>query len=595
MEFSALVDSRWLPEDQALRPQFNLFETLTDSNRVAGHKTIKVKSLEYVKPLQAKPEETDYHFDFNARKGFFRLALVAPESGFGHDEYAGLMTRTLTSNLKLKKSKQQSIPNTPYTPGLGGISLSYRASTTLYPSRPVNTAPATAEKIFHLHPFGTETVFPPSTDSACYFLPRYEHEGSLFLGLSGQNIAGPLNLLFHLSKDRAQVTTEGRPGLDWFYLADNRWHPLLPHQILADSTDSFLAPGIVKLNIPAEISKGNSVMPGDFYWLRVSVSRGARDFPSCFSISPHAIRVSYNNRALQVINPETESLSKWSPVIPIPGIASIKPAYPAFGGRDAESDKHFRMRIGERLRHKNRASMPWDFEQLILEHFPDIKKVKCFNSMSSTEDRIKPGQVLIVVVPYTGRLSDKACVHELFDGRKLEEIKTFIKQRCSEFAQIEVRNPQYEQVQVRCAAKFVDTLSQGEYIKQLNQDISDYICPWKSPGYQVQFGWSIRLQDIESHILQLDYVESVTDFSMLHISVDNDGNYQLLDTANETLHPQAVIRPRYPWSLAVPMERHYIKSRPDTKFIKAEITGVDELAVGSTFIIVGSSENGETK
>ena len=112
---------------------------------------------------------------------------------------------------------------------------------------------------------------------------------------------------------------------------------------------------------------------------------------------------------------------------------------------------------------------------------------------------------------------------------------------------------------------------------------------------QVQFGWSIRQQDIESYILQLDYVESVTDFSMLHITIDKDGNYRLLDTANEELNPKAVIRPRYPWSLAVPMEQHYIKSRPDTKFIKAEITGVDELAVGSTFIIVGSSENGETK
>ena len=593
--FSALVDGRWLPEDASLRKRFNLFETHTESNRVGAHKAIKIKSLEYVKPIQAKVAESDYRFDLKTRKGFFRLSLVAPESGFGHGEYGGLMTRTLTANVKLKKSKQESIPNAPYTPGLNGISLSYRASTTLYPSRAANSVSASAEKIFHLHPFGTEIVYPPSPQRACYLLPRYEHEGNLFLGLSGENVAGPLNLLFHLSKDQAQATSWERPDFDWFYLAHNRWCELKPHQILADSTHGFLASGVVKLNIPAEISKGNSVMPGDYYWLRVSVRQGASAFPSCYSIWPHAIKVSHKTKEKQVIDADVEPLTKWSPVVPIPGVASIKPAYPAFGGRQAESDKQLRLRISERLRHKNRASMPWDYEQLILEHFPKIIKVKCFNSMSSTEDRIKPGQVLIVVVPDTGPVSGKRCVGELIDSRNLEKIKIFVENRCSAFAQIEVRNPQYEQVQVRCAVKFINILRQGEYIKKLNQDISDYICPWKPGGHTVQFGWSIRQQDIESHILELDYVESVTDFSMLHITVDNNRDYGLLDTANEAQHPKAVIEPQYPWSLAIPMEQHYIKSRPDSEFIKAEITGVDELAIGSTFIIVGSSENGETE
>ena len=595
VSFSALVDSRWMPEDTAIRPRVSLFETRLDSNRVAAQKEIEVEPLDYVKPIEAGVAEADYRYDLKARKGYFRLSLVAPETGFGHGEYGGLLTKSLTANLKLKITKQKPMPNAPYTPTLNGISLSYRASTTVYPARVGISASAASEKIFHLHPFGVETVFPPPPASKCYLLPQYAHEGNLFLGLSGKSISGSLSLLFHLAKDRVQATTEKSKTFDWFYLAANRWRKFPPNSILSDSTHGFLAPGIVTLNIPPEISKDNSVMPGDYYWLRVSVRCGADEFPSCYSIRPHAIKVSRSNEGQQAVEPDPASLTKWASVIPIPGIISIKSAYPAFDGRSAESDKHLRLRISERLRHKNRASMPWDYEQLILERFPEIIKVKCFNSMSSTEDLIKPGQVLIVVVPGAGLQSGTSCAHEMIDSRKLDEIRTFVKQRCSEFAQIEVRNPQYELAQVRCTVKFVDAAREGDYVKRLNQDISDYICPWKSGGYGVRFGWSIRQQDIESHIGELGYVEMVTNFSMLHITVANDGKYSLLDTANETLNPKAVIKPRYPWSLALPVEQHFIETMQVSKSIEAEITGIDELAVGGTFIIVGSSENGETK
>ena len=600
VSFSALVDSRWLPEGTALRPRFSLFETRVDSNRVDAHKEIKIEPIEYVKPIEASVAEADYRYDLKSRKGYFRLSLVAPETGFGHGEYGGLLTRGLTANLKLKITKQKPMPNVPYTPTLNGIALSYRASTTINPARVVIPASSAGAKIFHLHPFGVETVFPPTPASKCYLLPQYKHEGNLFLGLSGKSITGPLSLLFHLSKDRAQAASGKNNTFDWFYLAANRWCDFPLNSILSDSTHGFLAPGIVTLNIPAEISKGNSVMPGDYYWLRVSVNRGAAAFPSCYSIRPHALKVTRSSEGEQAVEPDPAILTKWSPVTPIPGLDSIKQAYPAFGGRSAESDKHLRRRISERLRHKNRASMPWDYEQMILERFPEIIKVKCFNSMSSTEDRIKPGQVLIVVVPGAGLQSGASCAHEMIDSRKLDQIRTYVKKRCSEFAQIEVRNPQYELVQVRCTVKFDDVAREGDYVKRLNQDISDYICPWKSGGYRTRFGWSIRQQDIESYIFELGYVEMVTNFSMLHITVDKNDDYSLLDTVNEKLkskaklNPKAVIKPCYPWSLALPVEKHFIETTQDSESIEAEITGIDELAVGGTFIIVGSSENGET-
>jgi len=55
----------------------------------------------------------------------------------------------------------------------------------------------------------------------------------------------------------------------------------------------------------------------------------------------------------------------------------------------------------------------------------------------------------------------------------------------------------------------------------------------------------------------------------------------------------AVIRPRYPWSLAIPAKKHFIEMQQVARSVKAEITGVNELAVGGTFIISGSSEYGQ--
>jgi hypothetical protein len=42
------------------------------------------------------------------------------------------------------------------------------------------------------------------------------------------------------------------------------------------------------------------------------------------------------------------------------------------------------------------------------------------------------------------------------------------------------------------------------------------------------------------------------------------------------------------------MESHFIEIKHEARSIKAEVTGIDELEVGATFII-GSSEYGEEK
>ena len=204
----------------------------------------------------------------------------------------------------------------------------------------------------------------------------------------------------------------------------------------------------------------------------------------------------------------------------------------------------------------------------------------------------KPGRVLVVVVPQVDDAGAETCRRARVDARKLEEIKDYLNQLSPQFVEPEVINPVYEQIQVRCTVRFADPLSEGVNLNRLNRQISDYLCPWKAPGYQARFGWSIRQRDLESFILGLDYIDFVTDFSMLHVTVDREGKYRLDDTARDDLSREAEIGPYYPWSLAIPMRHHALKTTRETRSVEANITGVDELEVGATFII-GSSEYGE--
>lgn len=589
--FTALSDNSWQPYKAIDKPSFNLFEPEEESSRPAANKVIRINVVNHSKPIDAALSEEEYHYGTKAGSGFFRLSLIDPDTAFGHAEYPETLTKVLSANAKLKKIKLAT-PNPPYTPLLNRISLDYKASSRVDPTIRRDDKNLLTEKIIHMHPFGVETVYPSASPKPCYFLPQYTYEGNLFIGISATEIASNLTLFFHMSEESNQESTAATPTVSWFYLAANNWKPLSIEHVLSDATNGFLSSGAITLNIPNDINSDNSVMPGGCFWLRVSCMQGASSFSNCHAVQTNALKVTKKMRA-DIGHQQLPENIKWSSIYPIAGISGICQVGELFGGRPKESDIELKTRISERLRHKNRAQLPWDYERLILKQFPEIKKVKCFSSISSTEEKIKPGDVLIVVVPHASSSIDETCAKVIVNPDKLNQIKSYVKNLSSPFAKIEVRNPVYEQVQVRCTVKFANGLSDGVSINRLNQDISDYICPWKKTGYKSRFGWSIRQRNLESYIRSLNYVEFITNFSMLHITIDSTGDYSLFDTAKNMKNGDAVIRPRYPWSLAIPAKKHFIEMQQVARSVKAEITGVNELAVGGTFIISGSSEYGQ--
>ena len=598
---AVLRDGRWLPKNTDMQSTQLLFDSDVDG-RLNGNQTLHVDVLAHFKPLNPAMSAEDYRFDTKAGNGFFKFTFVGPQGAFGHSAYPTLLAKALSMNVKLKKFKQVPLPNVPYTPLINQIAMDYTAKSGIdFSAEPSEVADSSRDQLFHIHPYGVESIALAGKERFHTLLPGQIDYGNLFIGLSARRLAGVLTLFFQMAADSTRDASAEQPKISWYYLSANRWRRLDAERVIADTTEGFLSSGIVTLDLPEDISRDNSIMPNANYWLRICASNKLRSFSTLYTVRAQALKVSslYRDGVQHSASIPAGTIQK--PAVSIPGMAKIQQLEASFGGRARETPEQLTTRISERLRHKNRASTPWDYERLVLERFPDIHKVKCLPGLVSGEDsNPRPGHVMIVVLPRLREGSVGGSFTPMANSTELYRIREYLQKLSPPFAKLTVRNPLYERIQVRCTVKFARDAQAGYDVRRLNQDLVAYLSPWHETGYQASFGWTIRREDIESYIRSLDYVDFVTNFSMLHIVRDDAGHYSLGDTARDKMDSEKnqgrglfeVIRPKYPWSLAVPTHSHFIETIPVIRSIKAEPTGIDELELGNTFIINAGTRHG---
>ncbi|MFZ6720348.1 baseplate J/gp47 family protein [Undibacterium sp. Ji49W] len=566
----------------------------SQSSQLAPDSVLSYQSaLQFYKPLPYNTSDAalqNFSYTPATMAGLFKLTLEAPEGAFGHQEYPMLLAQILTDNARQKRaSLAQALPNPPYTPQISSIVLNYKAHSTIRfeQSRLVEQR-ATQDKMVHLHPLGTETMVAINS-RAIYQIPQYDYPANLFIGLQGTDLSGALTLYFYLREDSLPMTRIKDSGLSWWYLSGNSWQKLDRANIIDDSTDGFMTSGIVSLNLPDDINTNNTIMPAGVHWLRVSANEGMERFCSVYSVYAQALEVTWcanqANKASAVLPAMSITRSKQN----IPGIDRVIQIRHSVGGKSAETVKRFRTRVSERLRHKNRALTASDYELLILEQFPEIHKVKCFANLSSDMDpakRLRGGQILIVPLPYLNK-GGHFNQRPLLSGHLIHEVQQFIETCAPPFTRVSVENPVYEEIQIRCQIKLKSGLRGGWYSNQINQYLCDFLSPWHPVGYQQHFGWCIREHDLISFLLDLDYVEAVTGFSMLHITPTGQGTdlrFRMDDNARNE-HGAKSLYPIYPWSIAVPMNQHWIVLQDEFESADPKPVGINELRIGSTFII----------
>ncbi len=206
-------------------------------------------------------------------------------------------------------------------------------------------------------------------------------QGNLYIGLESLNPQQNLSLLFQIAEGSGMDDDKEVPPIHWSYLSNNYWKPLPSTHIIEDDTFGLQTTGIVLLDIPKDASNQHSLMTNGLHWLCISVDENSHRFPYIISIVAQAVKATFkdnNNAASHYQNAlPANSVSK---IINKPAeIKKVEQPFQTTGAIPAEKGNAFWIRASERLRHKERAITPNDYEKLILANFPDIFKVKCIS------------------------------------------------------------------------------------------------------------------------------------------------------------------------------------------------------------------------
>ncbi len=479
-------------------------------------------------------------FDTTLQQGFLRLTL---NQSFLHGEYPRVLAQAA-------KTPLSDIPNQPYTPLMASLSLDYEAQECVeYTSLTKDDFSSRVEQLYQIGPFGKREIFPINDEShsdevliSKKLVPEFEvtkkvaggqvqlvtAQGTFYIGLENVHLPQNISLLFQMAEG-SEDPEKAIQTIIWSYLTRQEWRDFLPGEIISDSTNGLLTSGVVKFSLPQNMVNEGTLMPKGPYWIKASV-RGAVDaVPQCIAVHPQAAAASFRNHGndsshlAQALPAET--ISKLQ--IREAPIKAVSQPYASFGGRMKETDEAFSIRVSERLRHKERAVTIFDYERLVLEHFPEVYKVKCVNHTSSHSE-YAPGSVRVVVVPNLRNKNAVDPFRPLLSLNVRERIKEFLKSKSSNFLSIEVVNPQYEHIQVLFDVRFQAGRDKGFYTTQLNQDIIRFLSPWLyDNGADLTFGGRIHRSAILNVIEESEYVNFVTNFRMHHQRADQSWIYNV--------------------------------------------------------------------
>lgn len=316
-------------------------------------------------------------------------------------------------------------------------------------------------------------------------------------------------------------------------------------------------------------------MPTGLYWLCLSTDFGINQYPACLHIATQVIPV-YGQSPSPL-----PAFSHWQMFPPPKQLTTIH-QLTAIGPATAEEDHdHWVQRVSEHLNHKGQAITAFDYERLVLEKFSHIGSASCFCHHRFDQDVDRPGAVLIIVMPKAETCTHAPCLETLVDSATLIEIRDYLLQTSQDDCCIEVRPPAYERLQVRARITLVPGSHHGPTLRQLEQAINTYLCPWLHESGNQGLGWQLELDKLAAFIGQHPAVISVAGLSVLKVSQRSATTYRLTDSA---CNGNTLVADR-PWHLMIPMEHHHLDVAVSATENQPIPAGISDLVIGTHFII----------
>lgn len=515
------------------------------------------------------------------------LVLTNPENAFGHQIFAELYAEAALKNSRFRR-RPTAMPGQPYTPVIERLEASYTNMAREIMMRKLDEKGVDI-KFVHIYPFGHVQVFPGPVKKQSFLLPQINHKGSLFIGLKQIKPGDIVSIGFELVPAVYIHTVINVPKIQWDYLSNNEWAPL-KSLLLEDSTDGMLKSGIVKIKVPADVQLDNTYLPKGKFWIR-AVYEGQEDINSKIKcVFTQAVSIRLNDQ----ISGPLPDLNNGNKVRKIsfagkPGIGPVSGPFAISQNEPVETENSFYCRVSEQLRHKNRAVSNWDVERLVLDRFSQIEKVRVYGRNTHPKELVRGSSLQIVVIPKNKLIDGTRRRSTKVDFSTLLEIKKYVSQFVSPWVNVEVSNPVYEQLKVRCDVKFNDPQKSGYLISALNSELISYLSPdIENEFIEKGFDESISKTEILNFIESRPYVEFVTEFSVLQL-VEVQGKYKIIDTAR--IEKIKDLRTISAYAILTSAPEHQIEAITDETTEAPQISGIGDLSIESDFIISDANGN----
>ena len=497
-----------------LNGPLSLFDAHADANVDPVERTVTLPSQAFSARIVSDSSEVT---EWNR---YLLLELQSPD--FQHSHYPVLALQKsleLTSIMKDEaeevKKKLEAVDyqvNPPYTPQIKSLTLDYSASDEIDWCAGRSAEPTMT--CYHIEPFGyaEQTGQGVPLGDGIPLLPQYNFEGELMIGLRHVSAPQTLALLFQMDESSADPDLP-QQVLQWSYLSGNRWLPLPESAgVVADHTRGLLNSGIVELKLPS--AQPNTRLPAELYWVRVAIKQHVGSVCNTVAIHPNALLATLEDpqNAADPLDTALPPGRITAPQLPIAGMAALQQPYSSFGGRGAEPEQEFFVRVSERLRHKDRALTRWDYERLVLQAFPDLYKVKCL----PLDPHRLAGNVRTVVIPNIKNRVPFRPFEPKVSADTLLTIQRFLQERIPPFVQVEVVNPRYVPIKISCGICFMPDQDVAFCQVQLNEALKQFLSPWAyQEGADMVIGGSLYANSIIAFINARPYVDYVRGFSFL--------------------------------------------------------------------------------
>lgn len=490
-----------------------------------------------------------------ARSGFYRLVMTSPDMGFGVHEYRRLFAEVMMFNSH--KRKKDPLPADPLSLLMDAPQLSYTAEEEYFFS--IGNTPDI--RFSYIRPLSAGGMQSPDLTCPIPLIEGPRDEGNLMIGIANAIDENLLRLYLDMELLQREIDHSRLPSTGWCYRDATGWVQVDPVNVLRDDTDGLMHSGAVTLQFPFCITPDMTDEDG-LFWVCVAVHS---NLCNCSKV-----RGVYFNVA------EAEPVTGAGDKPSIPGLMGYRPVATVTGNRPAETDVEMRTRLSERIAHRHRLLLPQEYEQMTLQEFSEVAKVKCLPRIDQKGHNRRTVITLAVI------RSRQAGEYPLCTDELLCRIEACLRQYASPFVDIDTINPVYEEVTVFCGATLKEGEAAGAAIQEIYDGLRSCIAPWEEGQQPPLMGYSFSLRDMLSRIKESGKVSAVHGLKLLKVIHYGDGQYSLCEY-NSAAGGEQMVSPSVPWAILVPAVRHYVKLvsadewRQDIEF--------GDLEIDNTFVI----------